>query len=60
MIESAMKSHACAVVTPIFMAVFELERPFADKSKRLNIPESEIGGREIETVFGSDSAMRSR
>ena len=55
-----MKSQACAVVTPIFMALFELERPFEDWSKRLNIPESETGGREIETVFGKDSAMRSR
>ena len=55
-----MNSQACAVVTPIFMAVFELERPFADCSKRLNIPESETGGREIETVFGKDSAARSK
>ena len=55
-----MKSQACAVVTPIFMALFELERPFEDWSKRLNIPESEIGGRETETVFGKDSAIRSR
>ena len=55
-----MNSQACAVVIPIFIAVFELERPFVDWSKRLNIPESETGGREIETVFGKDSAMRSR
>ena len=45
--------QTCEVVIPIFEAKLVLERPFDDNTKRLNIPESVIGGREIEIVFGS-------
>lgn len=55
-----MKLQTCAVVTPIFAANLTLERPFDDKIKRLNSPESVIGGRDIEIVFGHNSAVRSK
>ena len=55
-----MKLQTCAVVIPIFEAKLVLERPFDDKIRRLNIPESRIGGRDIEIAFGNISAIRSK
>jgi len=48
-----MKLQTCAVVLPIFEAKLVLEQPFDDKTNCLNIPESRIGGRDIEIMFGN-------
>ena len=55
-----MNSQTWGVVIPTLLSFPVLAPPLVDWTRRLKIPESVMGGKDIEMVLGSLSAILSR